>query len=124
MRAVERRDERLNDADGAVISAGIAPGFEVVRFGNVPVAILRSLVEMRADMNDGLNLFALELFVKAQLGGKIEIVRRCIDGVDAENQQCRNLALVNVGAELTERFQVIDGVRLDRLRVIEGGANV
>ena len=28
---IERRDQRLDDADGAVVGAGIAPGFEFVR---------------------------------------------------------------------------------------------
>ena len=28
---VERSNQRLNDADGSVVGAGIAPGFEFVR---------------------------------------------------------------------------------------------
>ena len=35
--AVERRDERLDEADGSVVAADIAPRFQIVRFGNVPV---------------------------------------------------------------------------------------
>src|SRR5690242_17117709 len=106
MCAVERCDERLNDADGAVKGARISPGFQVVRFGDVPVAVLRSLIEMRADVNNRLDLFAFELFINAQLGSKIEVVRRRIDRIDAENQKGRNLARVDVRTKLTQRFQM------------------
>ena len=48
---VERLDQRLNDADGAVVGAGIAPGFEIVSFGNVPLAEFAGLVAMGAEIN-------------------------------------------------------------------------
>src|SRR2546421_1846853 len=60
MGVIERRDQRLNHAEGTVESARIAPGFQVVRFGDVPVAEFGSLVKMRADVNgilDGLPIF-------------------------------------------------------------------
>ena len=47
--AIERLDERLNDADRSVVGAGIAPGFKIVRFRNVPLAKLGGLVAMRAE---------------------------------------------------------------------------
>ena len=34
---IERSDQRLDDADGAVVGAGIAPGFEFVRLVHVPL---------------------------------------------------------------------------------------
>ena len=42
--AVERRDQRLDDRHGAVVGAHVAPRFEVVRLGDVPVAERRGLV--------------------------------------------------------------------------------
>src|SRR5664280_1864444 len=42
--AVERLEERLEDRDGAVESARIAPGFELVRLVHVPRAVLARLV--------------------------------------------------------------------------------
>src|SRR2546429_10032773 len=48
--AIERGDQRLHNANRAVISASIAPGFEVVSFIDVPVAELRGLVLVEAGM--------------------------------------------------------------------------
>ena len=39
--AVERRDQRLDEADGSVEAADIAPGFQIMRFRNVPDALAR-----------------------------------------------------------------------------------
>ena len=36
--SIERRDQRLNDRYGAVVGAGIAPGLQEVRLGDMPVA--------------------------------------------------------------------------------------
>ncbi len=46
MRVIQRRDQRLNHAERAVESARISPGFEVVRFGDVPVAKFGGLVKV------------------------------------------------------------------------------
>jgi len=70
MRVIERRDQRLNHAKGAVESAGINPGFQVVRFGNVPVAEFRSLIKMRADIDGVLDGLAIFLLVKFDLEAK------------------------------------------------------
>ena len=35
---VEGRDQRLDNSDGAIVGAGIAPGFEFVRGVGVPLA--------------------------------------------------------------------------------------
>src|SRR5207248_2600520 len=48
--AIERRDERLDDRDRAVVGARIAPSFEVVRFGHVPQTPFGSFVEMQTQM--------------------------------------------------------------------------
>ena len=49
--AVERRDERLDDRRRAVMSARVAPRFEEVRLGNVPVAQCRCLVFVQAEVH-------------------------------------------------------------------------
>src|SRR5579862_9691690 len=48
---VERLDQRLNNARGAVVSAGIAPGLKIVRFRNVPLTKFGGLVAMRSEIN-------------------------------------------------------------------------
>ncbi len=78
MRVIERSNQRLNDGDGAIEAARISPGFEVMRFRHVPLAIVGGLIEMRVQMN-GVSDFA-------QLGGEIEIVRRVVNGIAADNQ--------------------------------------
>ena len=47
---VERRDEWLDDGNRTIEGARVRPGFEVVRFGNVPVAEFRSLVFVIAEI--------------------------------------------------------------------------
>ena len=98
MRVIERRDQRLNHAERTVESARVAPGLEVVRFGDVPIAEFGSLVKMRADVNgilDGLPIF---LLVEFNLGREIEIVRRVIDWIAPENQQRLDPAGIDIGA--------------------------
>src|SRR5215510_9202412 len=48
---VQRLNERLNDRDGAVVSTRIAPGFEIMRFGDMPVAVRRSFVILLRQMH-------------------------------------------------------------------------
>ncbi len=79
---------------------------------------------MRADVNHGLDLFPFAFFVKAQLGSKIKIVRCGVHRVDAENQERTDVALVDVRAKLAQRFQVIDGMCLYRLSVVQRRADV
>ncbi len=49
--AIEGLDQGLDDADGSVVGAGIAPGFQIVRFEYVPLAKVGSLVAMRAQID-------------------------------------------------------------------------
>ncbi len=48
--AVERRDQRLHDRRGAVEAARVAPRLEEMRLGNLPVAALRRLVVVEAEV--------------------------------------------------------------------------
>src|SRR5579862_7962876 len=77
--AIERLDQRLNDGRGAVVSARIAPGLKIVRFGNVPLAKLGSLVAMRSEINLGLDC------VRFQRGSKVEFGWRIVSRIAAKN---------------------------------------
>src|SRR5687767_15387807 len=48
---VERLDERLNDRDCTVVGPRVAPGLEIVFFGDVPMTKLARLVEMHAKVD-------------------------------------------------------------------------
>src|ERR1700722_905811 len=99
MRGVQRSDQRLYYAQCAVKGARIAPGFEEMRFRNMPLAIGGGFVEVRTDV-DGVVYFA-------ELGGKIKIVRRGIDGIYAQNYQRVHFPSVHVRAQIGNGLQVI-----------------
>ena len=109
---VERLDERLNDRDRAVVRARVRPRFEEVGFGDVPVAQLRGLVVVRAEVDAEAHL------LKAR--AEVEVGRRVVDGVAADDDEHLDLALVDVGQQLSQRLDVIDGVRVNRLGVHDG----
>ena len=62
---VQRADQRLDDRDRPVVSADIAPGFEVMRFRDDPVAALGGLVFRRSGERAGRSFHS---------GGQIERV--------------------------------------------------
>src|SRR2546430_4305414 len=99
VRVVQRRNERLNHAESAIEGARIAPGFEVVRFGDMPIAEFGGLVKVRADVDSVLDGLTLPLFVKSQLGRKVEIVRCRVDRINAKNEKCFDLPIVDVAAQ-------------------------
>src|SRR5258707_1039359 len=57
---VKRSNQGLHDADRPVISARITPGFEIMRFADMPVAKLGSFVVVKAEMNAERNLAVFE----------------------------------------------------------------
>ena len=79
--AVERRNQRLNDADRSVVGASIAPGFEFVRLIDVPLAKFGGFVLIKAEMHAQRN------FTVLQGVGKVEIGRRIVSGIAAENDE-------------------------------------
>ena len=46
---IKRHDQRLDDGDGAVVSARIAPHFQLMRLRDMPLAILGGLVVVKAE---------------------------------------------------------------------------
>ena len=57
---IKRSDQWLNDADGTVIGAGVAPGFEFVCRVDVPLAEFGGFVLIKAVMHTQGNLAVLE----------------------------------------------------------------
>ncbi len=79
--AVEGRNQRLNDADRSIVSAGVAPGFEFVRLIDVPLTKFCGFVLIKPEMNAKRNLAVL------QDVGEIEIGGRIVGRIAAENDQ-------------------------------------
>jgi len=65
---IQRSDQRLNDADCAVVGAGIAPGLEFVRRFNVPLAEFSGFILIEAVVNAERDFAALQRVGKAQIG--------------------------------------------------------
>ena len=59
-----------------------------------------------------------------ELRREIEIVRRVIDWIAAENQQGVDLTGIDVGTEFAQRFQIVDRRGVDRFGVINSVADV
>ena len=81
---VERLDQRLHDRGRAVEGAGVAPRFQVVGLGQMPVALPRRFVLVEAQMDAQRHL--LHVLGEAQVG------RRGEDRIAAEDHQHLDLA--------------------------------
>ena len=79
---------------------------------------------MRADVNDRLDLLALALLVEFELGHKIKVVRRGVNGIAPQDQEGIDLVRVDIRAKLAEGFQVIYRMRFDGIGVIQRGAHI
>ena len=66
---IQRSNQRLNDADCAVVCAGIAPGFELVRLVDVPVAEFGGLVLVEAVVHAQRNLAFFSASAKPKSAG-------------------------------------------------------
>ncbi len=114
---VERLDERLNHAYRAIERARIAPGFQEMRGGDVPVAQLRGFVVIEAGMHARFNF--------QQRGAEIEIHWRVVDGiVAAEHEEQVHFAGVDVVYQVAQRFHFVYGIRFERVGVVHGLADV
>ena len=110
--AVDRHDERLTDGDGAVPRTRVVPRLEVVSARQVPVGLERSFV-----------LVLGEVHRVGHLGERcreVEISRRVVQRVAAEDEQVLHLASRHVLAERRDRVQVTRAIRIDVFDVIEG----
>jgi hypothetical protein len=98
------------------VAARVAPRFEEVRFGNVPMAQRRRLIVVLTQMGAELHL--------VQRVGEFQVGRRRVDGIAAHDQQYVHSAGVHVGDEVANRRELIDRLRFDGLRVDDGLAGV
>ena len=114
--AVQRRDERLDDRHGAIVGPDVAPGFQEVRLGYVPLAHLRGLVFIQADMRADRHL--------GERGGELQIGRRGVDRIAAQNQQGVHGTGVHVRDERTQIRELVRRARFDGLGIRDRLAHV
>ena len=105
---VERRDQRLDDRRRAIVGAHIAPGFEIVRGGHVPMAEPRRLVVVEAEPDPQADL--------VEPLGEAQIRRRGDNRVRVADHEQIDLPRVHVVDELAQRRDLPAGGRA-RLRV-------
>src|SRR5262249_14747285 len=114
--AVERGDQGLDDRDGRIEGAAVAPRLERMRLRNVPVAQTRRLVVVSTEVHAERDLL--------QLVGEREIRRGVEDRVRAEDDEELDLALLHVGRERPDRRDRIRGPIEGRLAEEHGLAEV
>ena len=88
--AVEWLDERLDNTDGAVVSARVTPGFEIMRLVDVPMAEFCGLVLVHTEMNTKRDVAAFQGVGKAKINGRI------VSRVATQNYQHVHLARLHV----------------------------
>src|SRR5579875_18624 len=81
---IERRNQRLNGAHRAIVSACIPPAFQIMSSGDVPVAKHRSFILIKPEIDSLLDF--------GEIFGKWNIRRGGIDRVMGQNDQRLNLA--------------------------------
>ena len=84
---IERFNQGLLDRDRAVIGAHITPRFQIVRFGNLPLALGGSLVGIEPKLDAEIDL--------GQCTGKVEIHGGLEDRICTQDQECFHLAGVH-----------------------------
>ena len=92
---VKRLDQRLNDRHRSVVGTRVAPAFEIMLFRNVPVAKLGRFVEMRSEMNAKRDLVH-------PLGVQLQIGRRVVNRISAEDDEHLHASGVDVGDQARE----------------------
>ena len=102
---IQGRDQRLNDARGAVERAGIAPALQLVRQRQMPVTVERRLSVVQTQMRAEPHL--LKPVGKAQIG------RRVVHRIAAEDQQRVDRPGVVIAAQRGERFAA--GIRIGHI---------
>ena len=94
VRVIQGLDQWLDDGNGAIVGARIAPGFQEMRFGNMPEGLLRSFVEVRRQVDRRVHIL--------QFVHEIKIVRRIVNRIAAEHEQHIDFAAAHVGAEVVQ----------------------
>ncbi len=113
---IKRRHQRLHDRDRPIERARIAPLFQIVRLGHVPVRKRGRFVELRPHVDTQVNL----LHVCGELkigGGRIHRVR-------SDDDERRHATGGHVGGELTQRAALVGGARFEGIAVLNRDAGV
>ncbi len=97
-------------------AARVAPGFQEVRLGHVPMAQRRRLIVVLAEVNAERDL--VQAVRERNVGG------RRVDRVAADDDERGDAPGLHVGDQILERLDLIDGVGLDRIGVDERPADV
>ena len=111
-------DQRLDDASRAVIGAGVAPSFELVRRVHMPLAEFGGFVLIQAVMDAQGNVTVLKSVGEVEIGGRV------VDRVAPENDEQVNFTGTHVIDQIFERFGLVDWISVDRVGVENGLADV
>src|SRR5581483_4980557 len=106
---IERSDQRLDDGDGAVIGPRLTPGLKIMGFWNMPVAELSRFVIVKTKVHAQLYL--------QEILGELEVSRRGVRRVRAEDEQDVHLAGFYVLDQLAKRLHLVHGICFDRVRI-------
>ncbi len=115
---VQRRNQRLHNAHRAVISASIAPCFEIVRLVHVPLAKLGSLVLVKTEMDAERNARTLQRIRETEVGGSI------VGRISAQDDQHVHLAAAHVCDQILQRLSLIHRVGIDRIGIEDRLADI
>ena len=103
---VERSDQRLLDRRRPVKRPQVAPRFEAMGLGDMPVAELGRLIVIEPEVDAQLDLVA------AEHRGEIEVRRGIVGRVSAEDDQGVDGAGVHVSDQLAERADLVGRPRV------------
>ena len=96
---VKRLDQRLNDRDRPVVRTGIAPRFEIMLFGDMPMAKFPGFVQMISETNTERNLVHTLLV-------QFQVDRRVVNRIAAEYHEHFHPIGIDVGYKLAELFDL------------------
>ncbi len=113
---MQRLDHRLHDRDRAFVGARITPGFKVVRFRNMPVDMIASLVVSERKLDVGLHF--IHRLHKIEIGGRI------VNRIAADNHQHVNFSGVHVSNQIADGLSVLDRINFNGINVRNGLAGI
>ena len=113
--AIHRSDHRLNNRDRPVIRPRIRPALQIVRLIDVPVRNRARLIHMRTQVHRHRNLRERIL--------EVQIARRRINRIHAQNHQPLHLARVHIGDQRLQIRHLLARHRIHRLGIDDRLAN-
>ena len=113
---VQWLNQGLHDGDCAIVSAGVAPGFQVVGFGDVPQTMFGCFVPIQTQIDAEGDI--------GELLGERNIGRGVEGGIATEDDERFHLPRRHVVGQFLQRSHLIYGIRFDRFCVNHGGADI